>query len=115
VLGRELPGLVRAEIARLVTELLARNDLSREELRAFALHPGGRRILDAIEEQLQLRTEDTQPSREILRSHGNLSSATVFFVLLEWRTARRPPSGTHGLLGAFGPGFSSELAVLQWT
>jgi alkylresorcinol/alkylpyrone synthase len=114
VLGRELPGLVRAEIARLVAELLARNDLSREQLRAFALHPGGRRILDAIQEQLQLRPEDTQPSREILRSHGNLSSATVFFVLHEWMK-RRPPSGAYGLLGAFGPGFSSELAVLQWT
>jgi alkylresorcinol/alkylpyrone synthase len=115
VLGRELPGLVRADIARLVDGLLARNDLSRAQLQAFALHPGGRRILDAVEEKLGLRPEDTGPSRDILRSHGNLSSATVFFVLHEWMTARRPPSGAHGLLGAFGPGFSSELALLQWT
>jgi alkylresorcinol/alkylpyrone synthase len=115
VLGRELPGLVRAHIAGLVGDLLARNDLSRAQLSAFALHPGGRRILDAVEEQLQLTRDDTQPSREILRTHGNLSSATVFFVLHEWMTRRRPPSGAHGLLGAFGPGFSSELAVLQWT
>jgi alkylresorcinol/alkylpyrone synthase len=115
VLGRELPGLVRADIARLVDGLLARNGLERRQLRAFALHPGGRRILDAVEEQLQLAPEDTRPSREILRSHGNLSSATVFFVLDEWMTRRRPPAGAHGLLGAFGPGFSSELAVLQWT
>jgi alkylresorcinol/alkylpyrone synthase len=115
VLGRELPGLVRADIARLVDNLLARNQLSRTDLRAFALHPGGRRILDAIEEQLQLRPEDTQPSREILRTHGNLSSTTVFFVLDQWIRRRRPPSGAYGLLGAFGPGFSGELVVLQWT
>jgi alkylresorcinol/alkylpyrone synthase len=115
VLSRELPGLVRGEIVRLVDELLTRNQLARADLRAFALHPGGKRILDAIEEQLKLRPEDTQPSREILRTHGNLSSATVFFVLDEWMRRRRPPPGTYGLLGAFGPGFSCELAALQWT
>jgi alkylresorcinol/alkylpyrone synthase len=115
VLGRELPGLVRADIRRLVDDLVAKNGLARADLVAFALHPGGRRILDAVEDQLQLRPEDTRPAREVLRLHGNVSSATVLFVLHEWMTARRPPAGAYGLLGAFGPGFSGELAVLQWT
>jgi alkylresorcinol/alkylpyrone synthase len=114
VLGRELPGLVRAEIKRLVTELLARNQLTRDDLSLFVLHPGGRRILDAIEDQLKLSAQETAPSRHVLREYGNVSSATVLFVLNEC-LAGRPPAGTHGLLGAFGPGFSSELAVLQWT
>jgi alkylresorcinol/alkylpyrone synthase len=114
VLGRELPGLVRANIAALVDGLLQRNGVQREQLSAFVLHPGGRKILDAVEDQLRLRPEDTQPSRDVLRTYGNVSSATVLFVLQEW-TRRRPPSGAYGLLGAFGPGFSSELAVLQWT
>jgi alkylresorcinol/alkylpyrone synthase len=115
VLGRELPGLVRADIRRLVDELLVKNGLTRADLSAFALHPGGKRILDAVEDQLQLRPEDTRPAREVLRLYGNVSSATVLFVLHEWMTARRPAAGAHGLLGAFGPGFSGELAVLQWT
>jgi alkylresorcinol/alkylpyrone synthase len=115
VLGRELPGLVRAEIKRLVTELLERNRLTREDLSFFVLHPGGKRILDAVEDQLKLRPDETGPSREVLRAHGNLSSATVLFVLDECLRRGRPAPGAHGLLGAFGPGFSSELAVLQWT
>jgi alkylresorcinol/alkylpyrone synthase len=114
VLGRELPGLVRAEIKRLVTELLARNDLQRDDLSVFVLHPGGKRILDAVEDQLNLRLDQARPSREILRSYGNLSSATVLFVL-DALAKERPAAGAYGLLGAFGPGFSSELAVLQWT
>jgi alkylresorcinol/alkylpyrone synthase len=115
VLGRELPGLVRAEIKRLVTELLERNGLTRADLSVFALHPGGKRILDAVEDQLALRPEETAPSRDILREYGNLSSATVFFVLNECLSRHKPPAGARGLLGAFGPGFSGELAVLQWT
>jgi alkylresorcinol/alkylpyrone synthase len=115
VLGRELPGLVRADIKRLVTELLARNGLTRNELSVFALHPGGKRILDGVEDQLGLRPHETAPSRDILRTFGHLSSATVFFVLNEIRSRYRPAAGTHGLLGAFGPGFSAELSVLQWT
>jgi alkylresorcinol/alkylpyrone synthase len=115
VLGRELPGLVRSEIKRLVTELLARNQLTREDLSVFVLHPGGKRILDAVEDQLNLRPDETRPSREVLRRYGNVSSATVLFVMNECLAQGRPASGAHGLLGAFGPGFSSELAVLQWT
>jgi alkylresorcinol/alkylpyrone synthase len=115
VLGRELPGLVRADIRRLVDELLDRNAVPRSNLTSFVLHPGGRRILDAVEDQLKLSPDDTRPSRDVLREYGNVSSATVLFVLHEWVNRRRPPAGAHGLLGAFGPGFSSELAVVQWT
>jgi alkylresorcinol/alkylpyrone synthase len=115
VLGRELPGLVRAHIKELVDGLLGRNAIDRAALGAFILHPGGRRILDAVEDQLRLTPEETRFSREVLRDYGNVSSATVLFVLHAWQTRRPPSAGAHGLLGAFGPGFSSELAVLQWT
>lgn len=115
VLGRELPGLVRAEIGPLVDELCARNGLARADLGAFVFHPGGRRILDAVEDRLKLARDDLAPSREVLRTHGNVSSATVLFVLDELMRTRPPAAGAHGLLGAFGPGFSSELAVLRWS
>jgi alkylresorcinol/alkylpyrone synthase len=115
VLAPELPGLVRAEIGRLVSDLLARAGVARESLTTFVLHPGGRRILDALADVLGLSAEDTRLSRDILRDYGNLSSATVLFVLHECLTKQPPPPGAHALLGAFGPGFSSELLVLRWS
>jgi alkylresorcinol/alkylpyrone synthase len=115
VLAPELPGLVRGEVARLVSDLLAQAGVARESLATFVLHPGGRRILDALEDVLGLTAEETRLSRDILRNFGNLSSATVLFALHECLTKNPPPPGTHGLLGAFGPGFSSELLVLRWS
>jgi alkylresorcinol/alkylpyrone synthase len=114
VLARELPDLVRAGIGALVERLLEGAALPRAALSAFVLHPGGRRILQAIEQVLELRPDDTQVSRAVLRDYGNLSSASVLFVLHEFLTGQRPAPGAHGLLGAFGPGFSSELMVLRW-
>jgi alkylresorcinol/alkylpyrone synthase len=114
VLARELPSMVRAEVGDLVAALLARAGVRRDQVSAFVLHPGGRRILDALEDVMAITGGGSAPSREILREHGNLSSATVLFVLHEWMTRLRPPPGAHGLLGAFGPGFSSELMVLKW-
>jgi alkylresorcinol/alkylpyrone synthase len=115
VLARELPGIVRTELGALVTDLLAEAQVSRESLRALVFHPGGRRILEALEEALAVTGDETAPSRAVLRDYGNVSSATVLFVLDEWLNRRRPPAGAHGLLGAFGPGFSSELMVVRWT
>jgi alkylresorcinol/alkylpyrone synthase len=114
VLARELPGIVRADVGALVGALLARAGIARSDVSAFVLHPGGRRILDALEDVLGATAEETAPSRDIFRDLGNLSSATVLFVLHEWMTRRRPPPGAHAVLGAFGPGFSSELMVLRW-
>jgi alkylresorcinol/alkylpyrone synthase len=115
VLARELPGIVRADVGGLVSELLARAGVSRDSITGFVLHPGGRRILDALEDVLGTGGAETAASRTVFREHGNLSSATVLFVLHEWLTRCRPPAGSHAVLGAFGPGFSSELMVLRWT
>jgi alkylresorcinol/alkylpyrone synthase len=115
VLSKDVPGLIKSEIGRLARTLAARRDLGREQLSCFVLHPGGRKILAFIEEELGLRREDTELSWEILRDFGNQSSASVLFVLHEWLTKRRPPPGAHGILAAFGPGLSTEMMLLEWT
>jgi alkylresorcinol/alkylpyrone synthase len=56
----------------------------------------------------------TEPSWQVLRDYGNLSSATVLFVLDEVLRRRSPPTFSPGLLAAFGPGFSAELSLLRW-
>ena len=68
------------------------------------LHPGGRKILASIEEELGLPRDDTQPSWDVLRDFGNQSSASVLFVLHEWLTKRHPPAGRARHPGRVRPG-----------
>jgi alkylresorcinol/alkylpyrone synthase len=114
VLAQELPDLLGREVAAAVDRLLAQEGIGRRDLGAVVLHPGGRRILTAVEQALALPRAMTQPSWDVLREHGNQSSAAVLFVLDRWLRLHRPAAGAHGLLAAFGPGLTMELCVLRW-
>ncbi len=114
VLSRDVPDMIRGRIRDLVRCFLARRGLAAEGIDAFVLHPGGRKLLVAIEEELALPRQRTQPSWDVLAEYGNLSSASVLFVLHEWLTRRRPAPGSLGLMAAFGPGFTAEQLLLQW-
>jgi alkylresorcinol/alkylpyrone synthase len=114
VISKDIPAILKSEIAALVDKLAARGGLTREDLTCFVLHPGGKKILGAVEDGLGLPREATQPSWDVLRDYGNQSSASVLFVLHEWLTKRRPAPGAHGVLAAFGPGLSTELLLLRW-
>jgi predicted naringenin-chalcone synthase len=65
-------------------------------------------------EQLGLSSEDLRPTEEVLAEHGNMSSVTVLFVLDRVLRCRRPAPGARGVLGAFGPGFCAEFALLEF-
>ena len=106
--------MIREHIQRLVCRFLARHDLKSDQISAFILHPGGQKLLLYLEEELGLSRRDTQFSWDVLREYGNLSSASVLFVLDEWMRKRRLKSGDYGLLAAFGPGFSAEMVLLRW-
>ena len=115
MLSKDVPALLKSEIARAGAARSRRARASaREQLSSFVLHPGGRKILGFVEEELGLSRADTQPSWDVLRDYGNQSSASVLFVLHEWLTRRRPPAGAHGVLAAFGPGLTSEMLLLGW-
>ncbi|HEX4406499.1 MAG TPA: 3-oxoacyl-[acyl-carrier-protein] synthase III C-terminal domain-containing protein [Polyangia bacterium] len=115
VLSKEIPALLKTEIAAHVRALAARAGLAREDLSFFVLHPGGRKILGVVEDELALTRADTQLSWDVLRDCGNQSSASVLFVLDETLSRRRPAPGARGLLAAFGPGLSVELLLLEAT
>jgi alkylresorcinol/alkylpyrone synthase len=85
--------------------------MSRADIAFFALHAGGSKVLEALENALELRRDDTQVSWDVLRDFGNQSSASVLFVLEE--TLRRGVPSGHGVLAAFGPGITVELALLR--
>jgi alkylresorcinol/alkylpyrone synthase len=114
VLAKELPDTLRVAFGAVVDRLLGRARVTRADMEYYVFHPGGRRILLAIEEALGLDRTLTQPSWDVLREYGNMSSAAVLFVLERWMRQRRPRSGAYGLLGAFGPGLTTDLCLLQW-
>jgi alkylresorcinol/alkylpyrone synthase len=114
VLDRGLAPFVRRVILPTVDEFLAARGLDRGKIAHFILHPGGRRVIEAMAERLQLGPQDLAATEAVLARHGNMSSVTVFFVLHEVLQARRPERGSLGLVGAFGPGFGAELALLEF-
>jgi alkylresorcinol/alkylpyrone synthase len=114
VLSREVPNLVRQNLAHDVDEFLATRGLTRADIGSWALHTGGPKILEATAEALGLKNGELDVSWECLRRTGNLSSASVLVVLDEVMKNRRPEPGTLGILAAMGPGFCSEFVLLEW-
>jgi predicted naringenin-chalcone synthase len=115
VLDRELAPFVRREVGPVVRNFLAAQGLTREDVKHWVLHPGGRRIIEVMAEQLGLADADLAATEEVLSQHGNMSSVTVLFVLDHMlRTAVVRP-GERGVLGAFGPGFGAEFALLEFS
>jgi alkylresorcinol/alkylpyrone synthase len=113
ILSKEVPQMIRERIGGLVDAFLARHSLARADLQAYILHPGGQKLLHFMEQELGV-CGLTQPSWNVLRDFGNLSSASVLFVLDQWLHGGMRP-GDRGLLAGFGPGFSAEMSLLQWT
>jgi len=114
LLSTEVPNLIRENLGRDVDAFLADNGHQRSELKSFVLHTGGPKVLDASATALGLHNGELDASWDCLRKVGNLSSASVLCVLEDVMKNRRPEPGTLGLLAAMGPGFCSELLLLQW-
>jgi alkylresorcinol/alkylpyrone synthase len=114
VLSRRVPEMVRLHLANDIDEFLASHNIRRGDIGAWIMHTGGPKILEATEEALALPAGALDASWECLAKVGNLSSASVLLVLQEFMTQRRPQPGTLGLLAAMGPGFCSELVLLEW-
>jgi alkylresorcinol/alkylpyrone synthase len=114
ILSTEVPNLIRQNLGRDVDAFLADNGHQRSDLKSFVLHTGGPKVLDASADALGLHNGELDASWDCLRKVGNLSSASVLCVLEDVMKNRRPEPGTLGLLAAMGPGFCSELLLLQW-
>ncbi|WP_261664135.1 type III polyketide synthase [Deinococcus sp. Marseille-Q6407] len=108
--SRSIPALVREMMAGNVAETLDSAGWTQDDLSFYAVHPGGVKVLEAYGEVLNLSPDDLSASWDVLRRHGNMSSATVLFVL-----ERLLASGVkgRGLLSAMGPGFSAEQVLLE--
>ncbi|MGH9675780.1 MAG: type III polyketide synthase [Candidatus Acidiferrum sp.] len=114
LLDKNVPEMIGAKIRGLMDCFLQRHGRKQEDIKGWILHPGGARLLGNVEEALGLTKDDTQPSWDILGNVGNLSSATILFILQEWLEKRPLNPGDYALAAAFGPGFSAEFLLLQW-
>jgi len=110
VLSADVPNIARAHLPPEVDAFLGKHALSRKDIAHWVCHPGGPKVIRAIEEGLGLSDTALDPTRQSLAEIGNLSSASVLHVLAS-TPARR---GDLGVLLAMGPGFCAELVLLRW-
>ncbi len=114
VLSPEVPDVVRRFLRRDVDAFLSDLGLSVRDISSWVAHPGGPKVLEAMQEALELRDGELDVTWRSLREVGNLSSTSVLLVLQETMAEHRPPPGSLGLILALGPGFCSELVLLEW-
>ncbi len=114
VLDADVPGLVERHLGADVQEFLARHELTTADIGPWISHPGGPKVLQAVESALDLTDDELAVTWRSLRAIGNLSSASVLHVLADTWRADPPGGGRDAMLLAMGPGFASELVLLDW-
>lgn len=113
-LSSKVPDVIREGIQELTHNLLSNIELQLSDIDYFAIHPGGKRILEVIEEKLDITKEQNGFAREALKTYGNMSSPTVLFVIKAIiDQADLGDNDKHLLSFAFGPGLTMESAVLK--
>jgi alkylresorcinol/alkylpyrone synthase len=111
-LSPQLPKIVGAHVPRLIEDALAEYGLTSGSVPHWAVHPGGDRMVQTLQEKLALTDEQLETTREILRDYGNMSSPTVLFELKRLMQ-RGIPSGEWGVMVAFGAGMSIHLYLIR--
>ncbi|PJE97268.1 type III polyketide synthase [Streptomyces carminius] len=113
VLDTSVPGLVRRHLGDDVRGFLADHDLTGDDIGWYVAHPGGPKVLEALQDALGVGRDALRVTWDSLRRIGNLSSASVLHVMADTLAARPPGPGSYGLMLAMGPGFCSELVLLR--
>lgn len=114
VLSKEVTDFVGARLKPVVEAFLAENRCENGKIDHWVLHPGGRKILETYGESFGLGNAALRWTRNSLATVGNLSSASVLFILNDLLESGTPKPGDRGLMIALGPGFASELLLLEW-
>lgn len=113
VLNAEVPAFIGEKIARLIDEVSRYFKISQREIDKWAVHPGGRKILDQVKQQLRLENDELRYSYQVLRDYGNMSSPTILFILNLIGEEPLLP-GEKIMAVGFGPGISVDTAIYQY-
>ena len=111
VFSKDIPTFIHQNIHQDITEFLGRHNLQLSDIKNFIFHPGGKKVLDAYADALGAEGDFLKNTRETMNNYGNMSSATVLYVLEKF-IAEGFNDG-YGLMLAMGPGFSSEMVLLD--
>lgn len=113
MLSSYVPKLIHLGIRQFIEKLFDRNAISFEQCHHYAIHPGGKKILEACALALKLNADNLRPSYQVLEQYGNMSSATIVFVLKKiWDTLKKEPCPEKIFGCAFGPGLTLESMLL---
>jgi alkylresorcinol/alkylpyrone synthase len=111
IFSRDIPELVTMQLHDVAVDFLAEHSLKLTDIDRFVCHPGGAKVLDALETAFELQPGALGAAREVLRDYGNMSAATVMFVLE--RTIHETARWKRALVSALGPGFTAGFTLLE--
>ena len=113
ILDKEVPKKISDHFPAIVHPFLEKNNLTIEDIDHLIFHPGGKKIVQTVEDLFGALGKNIDDTKEVLRLYGNMSSATVLYVLERFMD-RNPAKGERGLMLSFGPGFSAQRILLEW-
>ncbi|QSB29065.1 type III polyketide synthase [Flavobacterium sp. CLA17] len=113
VLDIEVPDTIASHFSDIIHPFLQKNNLEIKDLDHMIFHPGGKKIVTTVEALFSGLGKNIDATKEVLKQYGNMSSATVLYVL-ESIMEDQPKAGEKGLMLSFGPGFSAQRVLLQW-
>lgn len=113
IFSKSIPAIISSWLGPFIDDFLTEQQILKAKLVNFVAHPGGKKVLKAYEDTLQLEQHQTFISKEVLRNYGNMSSPTVLYVLEQFMLQENK-NNDLGLLVALGPGFCGEAVLLKW-
>ncbi|SFD27328.1 type III polyketide synthase [Spirosoma endophyticum] len=113
VLDKAVTDTIATHFPAIVQPFLEKNQLTINDISHLIFHPGGRKIVEVVQELFGKLGKNIDDTKEVLRLYGNMSSATVLYVL-ERFMEKQPEKGSYGLMLSFGPGFSAQRVLLKW-
>lgn len=113
IFSRDIPSIIKKWLKPNIVELLHKKQWNFSEIDTLIAHPGGKKVMDAYRESLNVEESLLASSQKILSNYGNMSSCTILYVL-EDIMKQKHVEGTKGIAAALGPGFSSELSLVEW-
>jgi predicted naringenin-chalcone synthase len=113
ILDKSVPETISNHFPMIIHPFLERNNLTIEDINHLIFHPGGKKIVQTVEDLFGSLGKNIDDTKEVLRLYGNMSSATVLYVLERFLDGNRKV-GEKGLMLSFGPGFSAQRIILEW-